>query len=162
GSALGSIVVKGSSVASGSSTALLGLPEIWRGARLSGAICRVRRGLNKSGVTDCALALVSPRAISTRQAKAARKSCARGFRPRAGGAITMRKLQRNHILRRQSRAYRETCGQRKKVVNGVKTIMVNDPLRTERSRVHRPPRRAKQAARRPPLFRELTMASQPL
>jgi hypothetical protein len=84
----------------------------------------LRVGLNRSGVTVWAFAAVPGKAINARHDKTARKAVARPVRPHAGPAITMKILQQRQIL-----AGRLPNGA-ENVVNGVKTIMVNDPLRT--------------------------------
>src|SRR3954463_442261 len=97
--------------------------------RRSGESCArvwlLRVGLNRSGVTVWACAVVPSRAISARPSvrhgKAAPRMIARPTRPPAGPAITMKLLQQRQMLIGRAPNTPEN------VVNGVKTIMVNEP-----------------------------------
>src|SRR5882757_5072087 len=92
----------------------------------SGAeIWLLRVGLNRSVVTVWACVAVPRRAISTRHGNAARRIVPRLNRPLAGPAITMKLLQQRQILIGRAPNTPEN------VVNGVKTIMVNEPLRAD-------------------------------
>src|SRR5437764_13206519 len=92
----------------------------------SGAITwLLRAGLNRSGVTVWAWAEVPQRAISARHGKAARRMIARPNRPLAGPAITIKLLQQRQLLTGRTPEAPEN------VVNGVKPIMVNEPLRAD-------------------------------
>src|SRR5882757_8295570 len=81
-----------------------------------------------SGVSVWARARVPPSAVSARQGNSARKALARLVRPLAGPDTTIKIPQRNHLLVRRVPTAHEN------VVNGVKTIMVNEPLRGGRAR----------------------------
>src|SRR3984885_6461230 len=85
-------------------------------------------GRNRSGVSVWACATPCSNAISARHAKAARKIVARLRRPLAGPVITIKILQQIHTLADRVPFVSEPAAEN--VVNGVKTIMVNDPLRT--------------------------------
>src|ERR1700736_1643154 len=69
----------------------------------SGVVSWLERvGLNRSGVTVWALARVPVRAVSARQGNSARKRATRHDRPLAGPAITIKILQRIHLLGRRA------------------------------------------------------------
>src|ERR1700751_2858198 len=86
-----------------------------------------RRGLKRSDVNVWAAARDGSRMASHRHPEAARDRPAQLIGPRAGLAVTILKPQPIHILRRHIPARRGRLAEG--VVNGVKTIMVNDPLR---------------------------------
>ena len=72
------------------------------------------------------------KAISARHGKSARKSFTRLLRPLAGPDITMKIPQRIHTL--ADRVPARCATHAENVVNGVKTIMVNEPLRAAAAR----------------------------
>src|SRR5262249_15313523 len=88
-----------------------------------------RTGLSKPESSVCAAAGALARTASAGRAQKARTNCARFLRPLAGLSVTMIKSQRIQTLHRQFPATRGTHSA-ENVVNGVKTIMVNEPLST--------------------------------
>src|SRR5207244_13327096 len=112
----------------GSGRPSMGRSGVGRSGESCGATKPPRTGRSMSGVSVCAWAKVPPRADNARHGKNARTVVARHIRPPAGPDPTMNILQQIHVLIRRVPTTRDN------VVNGVKTIMVNDPLRA-RTRV---------------------------
>src|ERR1700680_2773760 len=80
-----------------------------------------------SGVRVWACAMGASKAISARHGKAARKTLTRQRRPLAGPDITIK--YPNEFIRLTAGVHACANAPVENVVNGVKTIMVNEPLR---------------------------------
>ena len=108
------------------------LPPVLSLTLRSGESCGARKpsrtGRNRSGVIVWATAGGLLSATRARHANSARNVTARLRRPVAGPDITMEIPQRIHTLGEWVPGQR--TGRPENVVNGVKTIMVNEPLRT--------------------------------
>src|SRR5947209_1170887 len=121
-------LLRGSALGSGgigiASDDACGTPAVRRVGSVSGEAKPPRPGLNRSGVRLWAATGLPSSTVSSRHGKAARKAYARLLRPLPGGDPTVEILQQNQLLRGQTPANKAGP-----IVNGVKTIMVNDPLR---------------------------------